>query len=201
MKSFQVMTDFVFTCQVIHNYGILYSYMENFKFYAVTFLLIIGAVFLGYGAISSLRDPVYYVNDQTLATVGDLKSGTPVEIPEAPVDTPVVVPPTETPTVSTEPEPVPEPVKTEPAATTKNADLIARLNKISGTLKNGSKGDDVKTVQEALNIVAKSGLPTNGTFGAQTEAAVKKFQTSAKISPATGQVASKTIAALVVKLK
>lgn len=174
--------------------------MENFKFYAVTFLLIVGAVFLGYGAISSLRDPVYYVNDQTLATVGDLKSGTPVEIPEAPVETPVVVPPTETPAAA-EPTPASEPVKTEPVATTKNADLIARLNKISGTLKVGSKGDGVKAVQEALNIVAKSGLPTNGTFGNQTEAAVKKFQTSVKISPATGQVAGKTIAALVAKLK
>jgi peptidoglycan hydrolase-like protein with peptidoglycan-binding domain len=171
--------------------------MENFKFYAVTFLLIVGAVFLGYGAISSLRDPVYYVNDQTLATVGDLKSGTPVETP---VETPATVP-TETPVVPAEPEPTPEPVKTEPVATTKNADLIARLNKISGILKVGSKGDSVKAVQEALNIVAKSGLPTNGTFGVQTEAAVKKFQTSAKISPATGQVASKTIAALVAKLK
>ncbi len=174
--------------------------MENFKFYAVTFLLIVGAVFLGYGAISSLRDPVYYVNDQTLATVGDLKSGTPIENPETPTETPVA-PVAETPVVAAEPTPEPEPVKTEPAATTKNADLIARLNKISGTLKKGSSGDSVKAVQEALNIVAKSGLPTNGTFGAQTEAAVKKFQTSAKISPATGQVASKTIAALVAKLK
>lgn len=175
--------------------------MENFKFYAVTFLLIVGAVFLGYGAISSLRDPVYYVNDQTLATVGDLKSGTPVEIPETPVDTPVVVPPIETPTA----EPTPEPVKTEPVATTKNADLIARLNKISGVLKKGATGDSVKAVQEALNIAAKAGLPTSGsgygTFGPGTEAAVKKFQISAKISPASGQVASKTIAALVAKLK
>lgn len=180
--------------------------MENFKFYVVTLLLIVGAGFLGYGAISSLRDPVYYVNNEKLTTVGDMKS----EIPTA-TETPVAdtTAPTDTTSITTTPEPTTttpvtptETPKTEtPVATTKNADLIARLNKISGTLKNGSKGDSVKAIQEALNIVAKSGLPTNGTFGNQTEAAVKKFQTSAKISPASGQVASKTIAALVAKLK
>ena len=175
--------------------------MENFKFYIVTLLLIVGAGFLGYGAISSLRDPVYYVNNEKLTTVGDMKSENPDEAPVA--DTAVS---TETAPVVATPEPaapavVETPKPETPAATTKNADLIARLNKISGTLKNGSKGDGVKAVQEALNIVAKAGLPTNGTFGNQTEAAVKKFQTSVKISPATGQVASKTIAALVAKLK
>lgn len=172
--------------------------MENFKFYAVTFLLIVGAGFLGYGAISSLRDPVYYVNDQKLTTVGELNSAsaeTPVE-PTAEVPTPDATPVTE-PTTPT-PTPTATPTETAPS---KNADLIARLQKITDTLKNGSKGDSVKAVQEALNIVAKSGLPTNGTFGNQTEAAVKKFQTSAKISPVTGQVGPKTISALVEKLK
>lgn len=180
-------------------------YMENFKFYIVTLLLIVGAGFLGYGAISSLRDPVYYVNNEKLTTVGDMKSENPDEAPVT--DTAAS---TETTPVVATPEPaapavVETPKPETPAATTKNADLIARLNKISGTLKKGSSGDSVKAVQEALNIVAKAGLPTSGTgygtFGAGTEAAVKKFQTSAKISPASGQVASKTIAALVAKLK
>lgn len=174
--------------------------MENIKFYVVTFLLIAGAGFLGYGAISSLRDPVYYVNNQTLTTVGDLKTNTPAE--EIPADTTAPVVDTAAPEAPAVVEPTtPAPVTTPTANTSKNADLIARLNKISGTLKNGSTGDSVKAVQEALNIVIKAGLPTNGTFGDKTEAAVKKFQTSVKISPATGQVASKTIAALVAKLK
>lgn len=175
--------------------------MENIKFYVVTFLLVIGAGFLGYGAISSLRDPVYYVNNQTLTTVGDLKTDAAADETAEPIDT-SVPPATDTaaaPDTVTPATPEPAPVVTAPVS--KNADLIARLNKISGTLKNGSTGDSVKAVQEALNIVAKAGLPTNGTFGDKTEAAVKKFQTSAKISPATGQVASKTIAALVAKLK
>ena len=188
---------------------IYYLYMENIKFYAVTFLLIVGAGFLGYGAISSLRDPVYYVNNQTaLTTVGELKQGTSPESPvsDTAIEVPVVTTETAAPAAAVTTTPIAPVVETKPETTTttagsKNADLIARLNKISGTLKNGSKGDGVKAVQEALNIVAKAGLPTNGTFGNQTEAAVKKFQTSAKISPATGQVASKTIAALVAKLK
>lgn len=176
--------------------------MENFKFYIVTLLLIVGAGFLGYGAISSLLDPVYYVNNEKLTTVGDMKSDTSAGTDAPAVDTAAS---TETTVpVATNPEPAApiaaETPKAEAPATTKNADLIARLKKISGTLKNGSKGDGVKAVQEALNIVMKAGLPTNGTFGNQTEAAVKKFQTSAKISPATGQVASKTIAALVARL-
>lgn len=38
------------------------------------------------------------------------------------------------------------------------------------TIKNGSKGEDVKTLQKLL------GLSVDGIFGAQTEAAVKKYQ-------------------------
>jgi hypothetical protein len=189
-------------CTKIYESDILFLSMENFKFYAVTFLLIVGAGFLGYGAISSLRDPVYYVNDQKLTTVGELNAAggdqTATEPTTPAADTPVVPDAATSPvTESSTPAVAPE-TETAPS---KNADLIARLQKISGTLKNGSKGDSVKAVQEALNIVAKAGLPTNGTFGNQTEAAVKKFQTNSKISPASGQVGPKTIAALVDKLK
>lgn len=182
--------------------------MENIKFYAVTLLLVLAAVFLGYGAISSLRDPVYYVNNQTLATVGDIKSGTNTEpAPETPSETtptsssetPVNPEPTPTAATATQPETPAQPVATNSLAT--NADIKSALQKIAAgaVLKKGSTGDDVKALQAALNAVAKSGLPVNGTFGAQTETAVKKFQTSAKL-PSTGQVASKTIAALVGKL-
>lgn len=185
--------------------------MENIKFYAVTLLLVLAAGFLGYGAISSLRDPVYYVNNQTLATVGDVKAGTTSETsttetpaattPETPTQNPDTV---ATPTTTTPETPTTEtPIATTPTTTslTTNADIKTALQKIASStvLKKGSTGDDVKALQAALNAVAKSGLPINGTFGAQTETAVKKFQTSAKL-PSTGQVASKTIAALVAKL-
>jgi murein L,D-transpeptidase YcbB/YkuD len=179
--------------------------MENMKFYLVTFLLVVGAGLLGYGAISSLRDPVYYVNNKTLTTVGDMKNQNPGDDaidqqvpPETPID-PVLTEP-----VATSATTPTEPVKTEePKTTSGNADLIARLKKIpKGTvLKNGSSGDSVKAVQEALNIVANTKLPTTGTFGGQTETAVKAFQKSAGISPQSGQVADKTLAELIKKLQ
>lgn len=172
--------------------------MENIKFYVVTFLLIAGAGFLGYGAISSLRDPVYYVNNQTLTTVGDLKTNTPAE--DTPADTAAPVADTTTPEAPV----VTEPVTPAPSTTTtsKNADLIARLQKIpSGTiLKIGSKGDDVKAVQQALNILAAAKLTVNSSFDEKTVAAVRKYQTSVKL-PSTGQVSDKTLAVIVSKLK
>lgn len=184
--------------------------MENIKFYAVTLLLILAAGFLGYGAISSLRDPVYYVNDQTLATVGDINAGITEPVAnETITDTTVEGDTATNSETTTEPTPTIETPTTETTNTgalATNADIKSALQKIAaGTvLKKGSSGDDVKAVQMALNAVAKAGLPTSGsgygTFGPGTEAAVKKFQTDNKISPASGQVASKTIAALIGKL-
>lgn len=183
-------------------FAVYYCYMENMKFYLVTFLLVIGAGLLGYGAIASLRDPVYYVNNKTLTTVGDLKNQTPPEsLPESNPSEIPTDPIADVPTSATSPA---EPVKTEePKPTSQNTDLIARLKKISsGTvLKNGSSGDSVKAVQEALNIVSNAKLPTTGTFGGQTETAVKTFQKSAGITPQSGQVASKTLAELIKKLQ
>ena len=172
--------------------------MENIKFYVVTFLLVVGAGFLGYGAISSLRDPVYYVNNQTLTTVGELKTGTPIETTTSDTTTPIVD--TTTPEVPVVTEPATPAPTTTP--TPKNADLIARLQKIpSGTiLKTGSKGDDVKAVQQALNILAAAKLTVNSSFDAKTVAAVRKYQTSVKL-PSTGQVSDKTLAVMVSKLK
>lgn len=45
------------------------------------------------------------------------------------------------------------------------------------TIKNGSKGEDVKILQNILNLLLKSGLTADGIFGAKTETAVKLFQT------------------------
>lgn len=49
------------------------------------------------------------------------------------------------------------------------------------TLKNGSKGADVKTLQEALNKAGGYGLATDGIFGAKTDAAVRDFQKKNKL--------------------
>lgn len=44
------------------------------------------------------------------------------------------------------------------------------------TIKNGSKGDEVKVLQAELNKFMPYGLVEDGIFGAKTEAAVKDFQ-------------------------
>lgn len=49
------------------------------------------------------------------------------------------------------------------------------------TLKNGSKGADVTTLQLALNKTGGYGLTADGIFGAKTEAAVKDFQKKNKL--------------------
>lgn len=61
-------------------------------------------------------------------------------------------------------------------------------------LRKGSKGNDVKYVQFALNERGY-GLTIDGIFGAKTEAAVRDFQTKKKIS-VDGIVGPQTIAAL-----
>ena len=44
------------------------------------------------------------------------------------------------------------------------------------TIKNGSKGADVKALQTALNLLGSYGLSVDGAFGPKTEAAVRDFQ-------------------------
>lgn len=51
---------------------------------------------------------------------------------------------------------------------------------VKTTIKNGSKGSDVITLQNALNALGY-GLVADGVFGAKTEAAVKDFQRKNKL--------------------
>lgn len=63
------------------------------------------------------------------------------------------------------------------------------------TIKNGSKGADVKTLQAKLNEIGKYGLSVDGDFGSKTETAVKDFQKKTGLS-VDGIVGPKTWAAL-----
>lgn len=56
-----------------------------------------------------------------------------------------------------------------------------KVSSIKATLKEGSKGSDVKTLQKALNMHQKAGLDVDGIFGTKTKKAVKKFQKDNKI--------------------
>ena len=61
-------------------------------------------------------------------------------------------------------------------------------------LKNGSKGEDVSTLQQALNKTGDT-LKIDGIFGHLTEAAVKRFQAANNLT-VDGIVGEHTAAAL-----
>ncbi|MBR3105841.1 MAG: peptidoglycan-binding protein [Clostridia bacterium] len=63
------------------------------------------------------------------------------------------------------------------------------------TLRRGSKGELVKSLQEYLNDEAGAGLVIDGAFGAKTEEAVKAFQKTKGLT-ADGVVGPKTWAAM-----
>lgn len=50
------------------------------------------------------------------------------------------------------------------------------------TVRNGSSGSDVRTLQTYLNVVSNAGLSVDGKFGSATQAAVKKFQSAHGLS-------------------
>lgn len=66
-----------------------------------------------------------------------------------------------------------------------------KVSAISATLKSGSRGTNVKTLQKALNMILNAGLKVDGIFGSKTKSAVKKFQKQSKISQ-DGIVGKKT---------
>lgn len=70
--------------------------------------------------------------------------------------------------------------------------------KSSGTLKKGSKGDNVKALQNALNSLGYGNLAVDGVMGTQTVNALKKFQKDSGLS-ADGVFGSKTQSALSAK--
>jgi peptidoglycan hydrolase-like protein with peptidoglycan-binding domain len=63
------------------------------------------------------------------------------------------------------------------------------------TLRKGTRGADVKTLQTWLDDLGAS-VPKTGYFGLMTKAAVKQFQISQELVPASGTVGVRTAAAL-----
>ncbi|MBU7592237.1 peptidoglycan-binding protein [Metabacillus halosaccharovorans] len=67
---------------------------------------------------------------------------------------------------------------------------------LSGTLKEGSKGENVKVIQRALNKAMGAELSEDGIFGPNTKTAVIAFQRSTKMLKVDGIYGPKTHAEL-----
>jgi peptidoglycan hydrolase-like protein with peptidoglycan-binding domain len=63
------------------------------------------------------------------------------------------------------------------------------------TLRMGDRGNDVSTLQSWLGLVGYS-VPVTGQFGSMTKHAVKRFQVSKQLFPASGTVGNRTSSAL-----
>jgi peptidoglycan hydrolase-like protein with peptidoglycan-binding domain len=68
------------------------------------------------------------------------------------------------------------------------------------TLRQGERGQDVKTLQTWLSEVGYA-VPETGYFGPMTKQAVKRFQVANSLSPASGAVGHRTAAALLGAVK
>jgi peptidoglycan hydrolase-like protein with peptidoglycan-binding domain len=68
------------------------------------------------------------------------------------------------------------------------------------TLRRGERGADVKTLQTWLSDLGY-GIPATGYFGTMTQAAVKGFQATRRLRPATGDVGIRTARALLNAVK
>lgn len=72
-----------------------------------------------------------------------------------------------------------------------------------GTLRKGSKGEAVKQLQNALNLVIETNLNIDGDFGSATEAAVRNFQKKFNLEDdgVYGPISNKVLLEQVEKLK
>ena len=151
------------------------------------FILFLGVLGLfGYGAYTLLSNPAHYA-EEVCQKQREQKNAPDTDTSS---DLKTVTPPTEK-VVSNESQET----KTTPSVTVglpgKIEDLISR----NITLKQGSRGSDVGTIQEFMNQYYKRNDKVDNDFGPGLTALVKKFQASQKL-PSTGQVAARTLGAM-----
>lgn len=169
--------------------------MQRFGFTLLILVILGGLGYGGFLAVKSLKDPKSYISDDR-ETIGDLhqvvtRSNDDSEADAAmPTDT-VVSAATSTPAITT--------VST-PTKDTSLAGRIAKLITDKTVLKKGSRGPDVGTIQEFMNLYFQKKSKVDNDFGNTTESDVKKFQAANKITQ-TGQTGNQTLNAMVTWLK
>ena len=76
----------------------------------------------------------------------------------------------------TAPVPAPGPVDWPALRRIHAAKLMHELTNVTSTLRQGSSGNQVRTLQAALNLVTGAGVREDGDYGSATAAAVQNFQ-------------------------
>lgn len=161
--------------------------MNRLSFTLATVIGILILVWIGWYALYTLKAPVA---DSTPETIGDIYT----------VKTDPVGQNDMNPVVATDPAPAP----TEPATGTTSTDSLQdRLQKLldaKTTLKIGSKGPAVGTIQEFMNLYFKKSIKVDNDFGKTLEANVKAFQKANGITQ-TGQVGTQGLTKMVEWMK
>lgn len=160
--------------------------MENFKFTIFTIIILVVVLFVGYWAFSTIESGSDHLSNQEIKSLKqenellkeqnkDLQSqvealSEKVKTEEADasnVEEPVI---NEEKTETTESNTVPSKYQT----------LISEIEKLikdNVSMKKGSQGTRVGTVQKFLNVYNNTSNKIDNDYGAGTEIAIKKFQT------------------------
>ncbi len=179
--------------------------MQRFIYTFSWIIIVVGIGAIGYLAYTNLSHDFVYTNEENssdpLLVYNDLPTTT-VAVPDTttPSETDSTTP--TTPTTPATPTTTPSD-KTIPEEYKELGDRINRLvTEYGGTMKEGSKGTRVGTVQEFLNIYEKKDRKAgiDNQYGPGTVASVKKFQEAQKMV-ADGQAGPTTFKAMLEYLK
>jgi peptidoglycan hydrolase-like protein with peptidoglycan-binding domain len=159
----------------------------HFNLLLIGVLAVVGAI--GYFSFSTIR---YGTVDVARTPKADTVPQDQTTTVAATAETPAT---TETPTTTTA-----TPVATATASSSQeHADLSAKITALLDRevqFKEGSKGDDVRVVQEFLNIYDPAGsVEPNGVYGPATKTRTTKFQAE-KGLPKSGYAGPKTFTAM-----
>lgn len=79
--------------------------------------------------------------------------------------------------------------------------IVLTKKQVNSVMHLGSKGEFVETLQKNLNTLGYGPLDADGTFGDDTDAAVRSFQKDAKLDRVDGWAGPQTVSAIAKKLE